>query len=74
MVRNVLVAVVALGSLSVIVMGIRDVLSFSVATWIAAGRNRKSWVWLMLGIGPLAVLLYWGTIRFDLKDPHRFDT
>jgi len=73
MTRNIIVAAVALASFSVIVMGIRDVLSFSAAAWVEAGRNRRAWVWLMVGIGPLAVLLYWGTIRFDLIDPQRFD-
>jgi len=73
MVRNIIVTVVAVASFSVIVAGIRDVLSFGAATWEEAGRNRRAWVWLMVGIGPLAVLLYWGTIRFDLMDPHRFD-
>ena len=55
----------------VIVVGLIDMYRHSSATWQATNRSRRSWTLLTLAFGPLAVLLYWGTVRFDLRDPGR---
>jgi hypothetical protein len=55
----------------VIAVGLVDMYRFSADTWEATQRSRRSWTLLTLAFGPLAVLLYWGTVRFDLRDPER---
>ena len=68
-----LVVISLLAALGVILFGIRDLYAFDRETLTAAGRNRQAWTALMVAFGPLAVLLYWGTVRFDLIDPSRLD-
>ena len=58
---------------TIIVFGITDLYRFDRSTWTATGRSRPAWTALMVAFGPLAVLLYWGTVRFDLLDPSRLD-
>ncbi len=58
-------------SLAIMAFGIRDMFTFDRSTWARTGRSRPAWVALSIAFGPLAVLLYWGTIRFDLLDPSR---
>lgn len=66
-----LVSVALVVSLAIMVFGIRDMFDFEKSTWTRTGRSRAAWVVLTLAFGPLAVLLYWGTVRFDLRDPSR---
>lgn len=73
MTQSTLVLGAALVSVLIIVLGITDIFSFRAKSWSEAGRSRRAWVTLMLAFGPLAVLLYWGTVRYDLQDPHRLD-
>ena len=73
MTQSTLVLGAALVSVLIIVVGITDTFSFGANSWSDAGRSRRAWVALMLAFGPLAVLLYWGTVRYDLQDPHRLD-
>ena len=58
-------------AIAVMAVGIKDMFDFDHATWAAVGRSRAAWVALTVAFGPLAVLLYWGTVRFDLRDPSR---
>lgn len=69
-----LVVISFLIAVGVMLFGIRDLYTFDRSAWSAAGRNRKAWTALMVAFGPLAVLLYWGTIRFDLADPSRLES
>ena len=55
----------------IMIFGWNDMFRFSADQWSAAGRHRTKWILLVLGFGPLAVLLYWGTVRYDLRDPDR---
>ena len=65
----VLVALIA--AAAVLAFAYVDMFSFSRDQWRAAGRSRPAWIALTVAFGPLAVLLYWGTVRFDLQDPSR---
>lgn len=66
------VVVVALvTAVAVMAVGIKDMYDFDRSTWSAVRRSRPAWVALTIAFGPLAVLLYWGTVRFDLRDPSR---
>lgn len=58
-------------SLAIMAFGIRDMFAFDRSIWAQTGRSRPAWVVLSIAFGPLAVLLYWGTVRFDLIDPSR---
>jgi len=58
----------------VIGFGIHDTFSFKQSEWQSAGRSRGHWIALFLGFGPLAVLLYWGTVRYQLRFPERYET
>lgn len=73
MAQSTLILWAVLASLSIIVTGIASTFSFGSDAWSEAGRSRRAWVALMIAFGPLAVLLYWGTVRYDLKDPHRLN-
>ena len=44
------------------------------ATWREHGRRRSSWVLMMLLLGPLAVLLFYGTVRQHLLWPERYES
>jgi len=46
--------------------GVWSALAVSPDAWAAAGRNRVAWIWLMVGFGPLGVLLFFGTVRKEL--------
>jgi len=62
--------------MAVLVMGfgIYDTFSFEQSEWQSAGRSRGHWIALFLGFGPIAVLLYWGTVRYQLRFPDRYKT
>ncbi len=57
---------------AVVAYGIFDTMSFSSERWHLAGRSRGKWIALFFGFGPLAVLLYWGTVRYELRFPERY--
>lgn len=59
-------------SVIVMIFGINDMFRFDAERWASAGRRRPMWVVLTLGFGPLAVLLYWGTVRYQLRYPERY--
>ncbi len=60
-------------SVAVIGYGIVSVLRVDAARWHGAGRKRRNWVLLMLVFGPLAVLLFHGTVRQQLLHPERYE-
>ena len=53
--------------------GIVDMLRFDADTWSLSGRSRPAWIALSL-VFPLAVILYWGTVRYELRFPERYIT
>lgn len=59
-------------SVVVVVYGIVSVFSLSSEKWEAAGRKRRNWIVMMCLFGPLAVLLFFGTVRQQIADPERF--
>jgi hypothetical protein len=56
----------------VLVYGLVSVFSLSADQWEAAGRKRRNWIVMMCLFGPLAVLLFFGTVRQQIVDPERF--
>ena len=56
----------------IMIFGVNDMFRFTGEQWTSAGRRRPKWILLVLGFGPLAVLLYWGTVRYQLKYPERY--
>jgi hypothetical protein len=62
--------IVAVG---IMLFGIWSVLRIDGATWAAAERRRSNWILMMLLFGPLAVLLFYGSVRQYLLYPERFE-
>jgi hypothetical protein len=59
-------------SLIVILFGFVSVLRIPEKAWLESNRRRRNWVLLMVFFGPLAVLLFYATIRYELLDPERY--
>lgn len=59
-------------SLIVILFGFVSVLRIPEKAWLEANRRRRNWVLLMVFFGPLAVLLFYATVRYELLDPERY--
>lgn len=59
-------------SIAVMVWGIREALAISSDRWEAAGSQRRNWILMMVCFGPLAVLLFYGTVRYRLLYPERY--
>ena len=57
-----------------VVWGIASVFAVPLTTWRTHGRRRSSWVLMMLLFGPLAVLLFYGTVRQHLLWPERYES
>ena len=53
--------------------GIWSVFAVEEQRWRDAGRKRSSWVAMMVCFGPLAVLLFFGTVRQHLLHPERYE-
>lgn len=60
-------------AVGVIVFGIWSVLQIESSRWQAADRRRSNWIVMMLCFGPLAVLLFYGTVRQHLLYPERYE-
>ncbi len=58
----------------IVLWGIASVFAVPLTTWRAHGRRRSSWVLMMLLFGPLAVLLFYGTVRQHLLWPERYES
>jgi hypothetical protein len=67
-----LVWVALLVATLIIIFGIASVFAVSRDVWQAAGRRRWRWAMLMVFFGPLAVLLFYGTVRQHLLFPERY--
>ena len=59
-------------SLIVILFGFVSVLRIPEKAWLESNRRRRNWVLLMVFFGPLAVLLFYATVRYELLDPERY--
>ena len=55
-----------------ILFGFVSVLKIPEKTWLESNRRRRNWVLLMVFFGPLAVLLFYATVRYELLDPERY--
>jgi len=60
-------------SVIVILYGFWSIAEIPAESWSAAGKKRRNWVILMLLFGPLAVLLFFGTLRPQLRHPERYE-
>ena len=58
----------------IVLWGIASVFAVPLTTWREHGRRRSSWVLMMLLCGPLAVLLFYGTVRQHLLWPERYES
>ena len=58
----------------IVLWGIASVFAVPLNTWRTHGRRRSSWVLMMLLFGPLAVLLFYGTVRQHLLWPERYES
>ena len=58
----------------IVLWGIASVFAVPLTTWREHGRRRSSWVPMMLLFGPLAVLLFYGTVRQHLLWPERYES
>ena len=58
----------------IVLWGIASVFAVPLTTWREHGRRRSSWVLMMLLFGPLAVLLFYGTVRKHLLWPERYES
>ena len=58
----------------IVLLGIASVFAVPLPTWRTHGRRRSSWVLMMLLFGPLAVLLFYGTVRQHLLWPERYES
>ncbi len=56
----------------VVVYGISSVFVVPKSAWAELNRRRRNWVLLILLFGPLAVLLFYGTVRQHLMYPERY--
>ncbi len=57
----------------VVLYGIGSVFAVPRSAWTELSRRRSNWIWLMLLFGPLAVLLFFGTVRQHLVHPERYE-
>ena len=57
----------------IIVFGIWSVLRIAPETWRASESSRRNWILLMIFFGPLAVLLFYGSVRQHLLYPERYE-
>lgn len=57
----------------VVLYGIASVLAVPRSAWTERSRRRSNWIWMMLLFGPLAVLLFFGTVRQHLMHPKRYE-
>ena len=69
-----LVWVSAVVAALIVLWGIASVFAVPLTTWREHGRRRSSWVLMMLLFGPLAVLLFYGTVRQHLLWPERYES
>ena len=53
--------------------GIVSVLVIAKSRWEQQQRRRTNWILMMLLFGPLAVLLFYGTVRQQLLRPERYE-
>lgn len=58
----------------IVLWGIASVFAVPAASWQEHQRRRGNWVVMMLLFGPLAVLLFYGTIRQHLLWPERYES
>ena len=58
----------------IVLWGIASVFAVPLTTWREHGRRRSSWVLMMLLFGPLAVLLFYGTVRQHLLWPEHYES
>ncbi|MAW70858.1 MAG: hypothetical protein VYC75_00345 [Actinomycetota bacterium] len=56
----------------IVICGIISVLAIPGPTWSQLDRRRSNWILMMLLFGPLAVLLFFGTVRQHLIYPERY--
>ena len=57
----------------VVMWGIVSVLVIAKSRWEQQQRRRTNWILMMLLFGPLAVLLFYGTVRQQLLRPERYE-
>lgn len=60
-------------AVGVMLFGIWSVLRIEPERWAAAERRRSNWILMMIVFGPLAVLLFYGTVRQYLLFPERYE-
>ena len=69
-----LVWVALLAAALVVIWGIWSVFAVPKRNWLQQERRRATWILMMLLFGPLAVLLFYGTVRHQLLRPERYET
>ncbi len=57
---------------AVVIYGVISVLAVPKTKWTQLKRHRSNWILLMMVFGPLAVLLFFGTVRQHLLHPERY--
>jgi hypothetical protein len=57
----------------VVLWGIASVFAIAKSRWDDQERRRRNWILMMLLFGPLAVLLFYGTVRQQLLRPERYE-
>ncbi len=57
----------------IVLWGIGSVFAIGRSRWQEHGRRQINWVLMMLLFGPLAVLLFYGTVRQHLLWPERYE-
>jgi len=57
----------------VVLWGICSVFAIHRSRWREHERRQSNWVLMMLLFGPLAVLLFYGTVRQQLLWPERYE-
>ncbi|GEM_PF-338965 len=58
----------------IVLWGIASVFAVPAASWQERQRRRSNWILMMLLFGPLAVLLFFGTVRQQLLWPKRYES
>ena len=54
-------------------VGRRALLRIEADRWAEQGRRRSNWIIMMIVFGPLAVLLFFGSVRQFLLYPERYE-
>jgi hypothetical protein len=67
-----LIWVALLVATAIIIFGIVSVFRVPAVSWRASDRLRWHWTLIMILFGPLAVLLFYGTVRQQLLRPEDY--